>query len=132
MFCYIKNSIVIIQLQIGYKNKSDKQYKKIHSLVGTSIKDNIKEIVHENMSLYPFSLYLLQKHRTFYATNMTEKIVWVQALKYALGYSNFNDYYQFTKVIGKGKFGLVRLAIHILCSTAGKLLSASRIYQHRN
>ena len=81
-------------------------------MVGTYIKDKIKEIVHENMRLDPFSLYLLPKHRTLYATNMTEKIDWVQALKYDLGYSNFNDYYQFTKVMGKGKFGLVRLAIH--------------------
>ena len=37
---------------------------------------------------------------------------WKQVLQQAMGYSNMFDYYQIESTLGKGQFGLVKLATH--------------------
>ena len=37
---------------------------------------------------------------------------WLEKLKHVVGYSNLFDYYTFEDNLGKGQFGLVKLAIH--------------------
>ena len=38
--------------------------------------------------------------------------MWVKTLKTAIGYADFYDFYEEQEVVGNGKFGLVKLAIH--------------------
>jgi len=38
--------------------------------------------------------------------------MWVNRLQQAMGYSNVFDYYDLEKTLGKGQFGLVKLATH--------------------
>ena len=37
---------------------------------------------------------------------------WLDRLKSTVGYSNMFDYYDFSENLGKGQFGLVKLATH--------------------
>jgi serine/threonine protein kinase len=41
-----------------------------------------------------------------------EKDKWVKAIKKVIGYSNLFDFYEIKETLGKGKFGLVKQAIH--------------------
>ena len=41
-----------------------------------------------------------------------EKEKWLTAIKKVIGYANMFDYYQINNTLGKGKFGLVKSAIH--------------------
>jgi len=38
--------------------------------------------------------------------------MWMDAIKKAIGYSNLFDFYTIKETLGKGKFGLVKSAIH--------------------
>ena len=44
--------------------------------------------------------------------NKEDKKRWMDVIKKVIGYTNLFDYYEFKKTIGKGKFGLVKSAIH--------------------
>lgn len=41
-----------------------------------------------------------------------DKERWIRAIKKVIGYSNLFDYYDIKETLGKGKFGLVKSAIH--------------------
>lgn len=84
----------------------------MHTLIGTFIKDELEDIFDKKTVLYPFSLYFMQTKKTFYALKKEEKASWMKALKEAIGYSSLYDYYELKDVIGKGRFGVVRLGIH--------------------
>lgn len=63
--------------------------------------------------VHPFSLIFPgNKTRTFYLTKKEEKQKWMDALKKIIGYSNLLDFYTVKETLGKGKFGLVKSAIH--------------------
>lgn len=38
--------------------------------------------------------------------------MWATAIKKAIGYASVEDYYDIQQDLGKGKFGVVKLAIH--------------------
>ena len=80
--------------RIGYKNKDDAQCKRMHSLAGTFIKDELEDIFDKKTVLYPFSLYFMQNKKTFYALKKEEKVTWMKALKEAIGYSSLYDFYE--------------------------------------
>ena len=63
--------------------------------------------------LHPFKLiFPPNKARSFYLTDRDEKDRWVNAIKEVIGYSNVFDFYEIKHTLGKGKFGLVKSAIH--------------------
>ena len=41
-----------------------------------------------------------------------DKLKWIEAIKKAIGYSSLYDFYDLQETIGKGKFGLVKAALH--------------------
>ncbi len=84
----------------------------MYSLTGSFIRVELPELVQEKLALYPFRLFFGHSQMVLYALKREEMMKWVNALKEALGYTNLSDFYDMKKPLGKGKFGLVRLAIH--------------------
>lgn len=85
----------------------------MHNLVGAFIKDEPEEPLDEKFTLYPFSIIFPgYKARTYYLIDKEDKKSWMDAIKKVIGYSNLFDFYEFQGTIGKGKFGLVKSAIH--------------------
>ncbi len=52
------------------------------------------------------------KTRTYYLQTIEEKEKWIKAIKKVIGYQNLFDYYDVQGTLGKGKFGLVKQAVH--------------------
>lgn len=96
-----------------YKNKQEEKHKGMHNLVGVFIKDEPEEHLDATTVLYPFSLIFPgNKPRIYYLLNKEDKQKWIDAIKKVIGYSNLFDYYDVKETLGKGKFGLVKTAIH--------------------
>ena len=109
-----------------YKNKREEKHKSMHCLVGVFIKDEAEEQLDSTTVLHPFKLiFPPNKARLYYLTSREEKERWVTAIKKVIGYSNVFDYYDIKHTLGKGKFGLVKSAIHkkSLKSVAIKVMS---------
>jgi hypothetical protein len=52
------------------------------------------------------------KSRVYYLIKQSQRDKWVEVIKEAIGYANPEDYYEIKGTLGKGKFGLVKLAVH--------------------
>lgn len=96
-----------------YKSKTDEKHKSMHSLAGIFVKDDLEEFMDRKTVVHPFSLIFPgNKIRTFYLPNKEDKKMWMDTIKKAIGYSNLFDFYTIKETLGKGKFGLVKAAIH--------------------
>ena len=96
-----------------YKNKSEEKHKGMHNLANVFIKDDLEEHLDSTTVLYPFTLVFPgNKPRTYYLLNKEDKTKWMDAIKKVIGYSNMFDFYDIKDTLGKGKFGLVKSAIH--------------------
>ena len=95
-----------------YDNIDDPTHKSMVALQGTVIKEELEEIIDSKTILHPFSLFSGNKGKTYYALKKEEKIKWLKAIREDIGCYNFTDYYDMKDILGKGKFGLVRMAIH--------------------
>ena len=97
-----------------YRNPQDKEHRVMHSLIGTFIKDmEPEDSVSENCRLYPVKIVLPpNKSRILYFKSQEMQNKWLERLKTTVGYSNMFDYYNFEENLGKGQFGLVKLATH--------------------
>ncbi len=52
------------------------------------------------------------KSRILYFRTEEEQQNWLEICKNVIGYSNLFDFYNFEENLGKGQFGLVKLATH--------------------
>ena len=96
-----------------YKTKNDEKHKGMHNLSGVFIKDDAEEYLDSTTVLHPFTLVFPgNKPRTYYLLNREDKAKWMTAIKRAIGYSNLFDFYEVKETLGKGKFGLVKSAVH--------------------
>ena len=96
-----------------YKNKREEKHKSMHSLIGVFIKDEVEEQLDSTTVLYPFKLvFPPNKARSYYLTSKEDKDKWMTAIKKVVGYANMFDFYEIKQTLGKGKFGLVKSAIH--------------------
>lgn len=85
----------------------------MHSLVGAFLKDEADEQLDSTTVLYPFKIiFPPNKARSYYFLSKEEKERWMDAIKKVVGYSNLFDFYDIKETLGKGKFGLVKNAIH--------------------
>lgn len=86
----------------------------MHSLIGTFIKEMPdEESQSENCTLYPVKIVLPpNKSRILYFKSKAQQTEWLQRLHEVVGYANLFDYYNFEESLGKGQFGLVKLATH--------------------
>lgn len=101
----------------SFKNEESKTHKTMHSMLGVYISEEPSEKMSDsngkNLDLYPIKLVFPHKYRMYYFLNEEEKNDWVKALRGAAGYRSVSDYYDVSKkVLGKGKFGIVKLAEH--------------------
>ena len=94
-----------------YKTKEDIKHKGMHNLSGVYVKEEEPCLI-EGKKFYSFIILFPAKERKYYVINEEEYKKWVKAIRKAVGYSNLNDIYEIKDVLGKGKFGLVRLGIH--------------------
>ena len=51
--------------------------------------------------------------RNLYFSTEGEKDAWKEQFQKIMGYSNVLDFYEFEKTLGKGQFGLVKMAKHL-------------------
>lgn len=106
-YCLLGNELYV------YKHKNEEKHKGMHNLCGVFIKDDPEEYLDSTTVLYPFTLIFPgNKPRTYYLLKKEDKDKWMNAIKQAIGYSNLFDYYEIKESLGKGKFGLVKSAIH--------------------
>ena len=64
-------------------------------------------------SYFPVKLVIPpNKSRFMFFSKQAEQKLWIEYLQEAMGYSNMFNYYTLDKTLGKGQFGLVKLALH--------------------
>ena len=94
-----------------YKSKTHKRHKGIHNLSGVFIQNN-GLVKLGDKKFYCFTIIFPTKPRKYYLSNESEYYNWVNTIRKIVGYSNLNEIYEIRQVLGKGKFGLVKLGIH--------------------
>ena len=94
-----------------YKSKNNKRHKGIHNLSGVFIQSN-GLVKLGDKQFYCFTIIFPTKPRKYYLTNESEYHNWVNNIRKIVGYSNLKEIYEIRQVLGKGKFGLVKLGIH--------------------
>jgi len=94
-----------------YKSKTNKRHKGIHNLSGVFIQSN-GLVKLGDKQFYCFTIIFPTKPRKYYLSNESEYYNWVNTIRKIVGYSNLNEIYEIRQVLGKGKFGLVKLGIH--------------------
>ena len=94
-----------------YKSKNNKRHKGIHNLSGVFIQDN-GLVKLGDKKFFCFTIIFPTKPRKYYLSNEMEYHHWVNTIRRIVGYSNLNEIYEIKQVLGKGKFGLVKLGVH--------------------
>lgn len=99
-----------------YRKKDDEKHKGMNSLVGIYIKSDEPEVINhkgKDIAFYSFRLiFPPNKTRVFYLITQSQRDKWVAVIKEAIGYACMEDFYEIKGLLGKGKFGQVRQAIH--------------------
>jgi len=47
-----------------------------------------------------------------YFKDQQQKLIWLDAIKKAVSYTNIEDFYEVGEIIGQGKYGVVKKAVH--------------------
>lgn len=102
----------------SYKNEESKSHKTMHSMTGVYIVQDHNEKMNDSsgksLTLYPIKLVFPHKYRMYYFMEDDDRKEWIEALREAAGYRSILDYYNVSKkVLGKGKFGIVKLGTHL-------------------
>ena len=86
----------------------------MHCMTGTFVKESSPEPDPETGVLFhPVKIVLPpNKSRILYFKHKTDQKIWLSKLYQAIGYTNMFDFYEVDKNLGKGQFGLVKLASH--------------------
>lgn len=97
-----------------YRQKGDSEARVMHSMVGTFIKELPKENSQSmNCNLYPVKIVLPpNKSRILYFKEESIAKDWYKRFAANIDYSNMSDFYNLEGDLGKGQFGLVKLATH--------------------
>ena len=82
----------------------------------TSVEENKKrehDQQHNGKTFHPIKLVIPpNKSRLIFFPNVQDQSLWINRLQDAMGYSNIFNFYTLDKTLGKGQFGLVKLAVH--------------------
>lgn len=113
-----------------YKKRSATKHKGMHSLVGVFIRDEGEKQLDSSTMLYGFKLtFPPNTVKQYYCESKEQKEEWMAAIKETIGYTSMFEYYDIKATLGKGKFGLVKSAIHKKTgkSVAVKVLSKRKM-----
>ncbi|MCQ2815657.1 MAG: protein kinase [archaeon] len=94
-----------------FKNKEDTTHKGMHNLSGIYVTKG-EPTVMEGKKLFCFSILYPQKERTYYIEDEGEYNSWYEKLNRAISFKSLSQQYEIKEKAGKGKFGLVKYAIH--------------------
>lgn len=94
-----------------YKSEKKEEVQGMHNLTGCFVKEKDEKKV-EGITVYGFSIIFSNKTRSYYTTSKSALDSWLLALRKAIGYQHFTDFYEMKTDLGEGKFGLVKLGIH--------------------
>ena len=95
-----------------YESQDSLSNKTLNNLIGCFITTQPKKPLAEG-NIYPFTIIFSPTiSKTYYANTKESLDVWTEKIRKVIGYSNMSDYYELKETIGRGKFGLVKLAIH--------------------
>ena len=94
-----------------YKSEKKEEVQGMHNLTGCFVKEKDEKKV-DGITLYGFSIMFSNKTRSYYTTSKSALDAWLLALRKAIGYQHFTDFYEMKSDLGEGKFGLVKLGIH--------------------
>lgn len=118
----------------SFKNEESKTHKTMHSMTGVYISEEKHEKMNDSngksLTLYPIKLVFPHKYRMYYFMKEEEMKNWIDALRISAGYRSILDYYDVSKkVLGKGKFGIVKLGVHLKTSNevAVKIVSKTEM-----
>ena len=95
-----------------YKDKKKDCLLGIHNLTGCFIKDTGHMII-DKVKYYSFSILFPNCVRNYFTKEKDVAKEYVTFLKQASGHVCFFDYYEIKENIGEGRFGLVKLGIHL-------------------
>ena len=100
-----------------YRKKGDMEHKVMHCLAGTYLKDLKEEKIEvrgeQSAQLWPVKIVIPpNKSRLVFFPSEVEHQTWVDKMQEAMGYTNVFQFYELDKTLGKGQFGLVKLATH--------------------
>lgn len=97
-----------------FRRQGDAEQRLMHCLAGTFIQDIPQEECPDTQRIfYPVKIVLPpNKSRILYFDKSDVQKEWKDYLKKAMCYSNVFDFYDVGSTLGKGQFGLVKLATH--------------------
>ena len=93
------------------KSKSDTEHGGVHNLCDVFIKEG-NPYNFKGKTLYYFSIIYPEKERKYYTEDKTDYQNWVKYLKKATDYEDLYKSYEMKDIIGKGRFGTIRVGYH--------------------
>ena len=93
------------------KSKSDTEHGGVHNLCDVFIKEG-NPYNFKGKTLYYFSIIYPEKERKYYTEDKTDYQNWVKYLKKATHYEDLYKSYEMKDIIGKGRFGTIRVGYH--------------------
>ena len=94
-----------------YSKKEDTAYKGMHNLSGIYI-NQAEPVLIDGKKYFTFSILYPKKTRTYYLEKEEEYNEWIKKINLAINFKSLLDQYEIENKLGKGKFGLVKLAKH--------------------
>ena len=93
------------------KSKSDTEHGGVHNLCDVFIKEG-NPYNFKGKTLYCFSIIYPEKERKYFTEDKTDYQNWVKYLKKATDYEDLYKSYEMKDIIGKGRFGTIRVGYH--------------------
>ena len=94
-----------------YSKKEDTAYKGMHNLSGIYI-NQAEPVLIDGKKYFTFSILYPKKTRTYYLEKEEEYNEWIKKINLAINFKSLLDQYEIENKLGRGKFGLVKLAKH--------------------
>ena len=100
------------------RSENEENHRTMHSLVGTFVQDDeLKKLCmqdeNETTDFYPFKIiFPINKVRVYYCTTKEQRDEWVSKINQKTKFRSIIDVYELKQDLGKGKFGIVKLAVH--------------------
>ena len=94
-----------------YNSEKDTVPKGMHNLSGVFIKED-KQCVIDGIRFFVIAIITQGKTKKYYIDNEFEYTEWLEHLRRAVGYADLSQMYEIKQVIGRGRFGVVKLGIN--------------------